>query len=205
MKITKVFLTVSAMAIAMNVGAQKMTKTKVNKTTTETTMYMPDSTIVTSTKTIDKGSYDMGYHLMPELKLGACNGSVGWGANLVLEREFHKYLAWDLVSLDFSAPFDFDFVNIGIKTGLRAFSPRFWGNKVRGFTSVGAGWDCMVVAEPNLRSWRKAAGLSTSKHGVGVSWGIGLQIQKHVFVGYTLEYSSAVKNTSHYGKFGYRF
>ena len=186
MKLSKLFLTVCSMAIAMDLCAQN--------TTTTTATYAES---ITKTD-----SYDKGYHLMPEIKIGSCYGDIGFGANLVLEHEFHKYLAWDIVSLDFSAPFSFDFGNIGLKTGLRGFTSRFWGDKVRGYSSLAIGWDCTIL---DNRSLRKALGLPTSKHGLGVSWGIGLQIQKHFFVGYTLEYSTALKNTSHYAKFAYRF
>jgi hypothetical protein len=188
MKFSKLFLTAFGMVIALTLSAQPA-----------------DTTEKQTVTTVDKGGYDKGYHIMPEVKIGSCYGSAGWGANLALEHEFHKYLAWDIVSVDFSVPFVIDRYNIGLKTGLRAFTNRFRGDKVRGYTSVAAGWDCMVITDPGQRTGRKAKGLSNSKHGVGVSWGIGLQIQKHIFVGYTLEYSSALKNTSHYGKFGYRF
>ena len=188
MKFSKLFLTVCGVAIAMNMSAQSNTTTTADK---------PESSLLSN-----NGDYDHGYHFMPEIKIGGCYGSGGFGANLVLEHEFHKYLAWDIVSIDFSAPFDFEFGNIGLKTGLRAFTRRFWGDKVRGYTSLALGWECTIL---DNRSLRKALDLPTSKHGLGVSWGIGLQIQKHIFAGYTLEYNTALKNTSHYAKFAYRF
>lgn len=204
MKFSKLFLTACGMAIAMNLGAQS--KTRINTTTTETTMYMPDSTIVTTTKTVDKGGYDMGYHLMPEIKIGSCYGYAGFGANLVLEHEFHKYLAWDIVSLDFSAPFDFSEGNIGLKTGLRGFTSRFWGDKVRGFMSLAAGYDCNIREHVDYdKTEDKIHFKNKGVSGLGLSVGIGLQIQKHIFLGYTMEYSTAAKFTSHYGRVGYRF
>lgn len=192
----------------MNLGAQSKTKkkTKINTTTTETTMYMPDSTTVTTTKTIDKGGYDRGYHLMPEIKIGSSYGYAGFGANLVLEHEFHKYLAWDIFSIDFSAPFDLSEGNFGLKTGLRAFTSRFWRDKARGFMSVATGWDCNIREHVERdKTGDKIHIKNKAKSGLGVSVGLGLQIQKHFFIGYTMEYSTAAKFTSHYGKFGYRF
>ena len=207
MKIYRLFLTVCTMAIAMNASAQ-------SETTTQTT----GKPLTENSASLSKGGdYDHRFHLMPEIKIGSTYGYAGFGANLVLEREFHKYLAWDLVSLDFSAPFDFNHGNIGLKTGLRAFTSRFWKEKVRGFMSVAAGWDCNIrehVEKDETKTWQDKdgnwqTGWTTFKNkgvsGLGVSVGIGLQIQKHVFIGYTMEYSTAAKFTSHYAKFGYRF
>lgn len=190
MKYLKLFLTVSLMASAMSLSAQ----------------YMPDSTVVTTTKTVDKGDYDKGYHLMPELKIGSCYGYVGFGANIVLEHEFHKYLAWDIASLDFSAPFDFSEGNFGLKTGVRAFTKRFWDGKARGYMSAAAGWDCNIRKHSELTEDKTRIKIRNKGfNGLGVSWGLGLQFQKHFFVGYTFEYSTAKKFTSHYAKVAYRF
>ena len=89
--------------------------------------------------------YDHGYHFMNELKIGSYYGiGGGFGDNLVLEHEFHKYLAWDIISFDYSMPFNAHFISIGLKTGLRAFTPRFWNGKARGFTSLAMGYDCGI-------------------------------------------------------------
>ena len=192
------------MAFTISAGAQS--KTKVNTTTTETTSYMPDSTIVTATKTVDRGGYDKGWDMMVELKGGSCFGSGGFGGNVVLEHEFHKYLAWDVVSLDFSSPFDFDFVDFGIKTGLRYFTPYFWESaKMRVYANVAVGWDCAIWVDSDIRELSKILGRSTTWHGCGLSGGVGTQFLKHFYVGYTLEYSTAMKNTSHFAKIAYRF
>lgn len=210
MKYSKLFLTGCMVAFAMNASAQDET----------TTIETVDSAAVIEPS--HKADYDHGYHIMPEIKLGICDGVFGYGANIVLEHEFHPYLAWDIVSLDVSAPYDFSEGNFGIKTGLRGFTPRFWNNKARGFLSVAAGYECCVteVATWNpLKVWyrptsspnageRVTGGFDLNReavHGLGVSVGIGLQIKKHIFVGYTLEYSTPTKNTSHYARFGYRF
>lgn len=190
MKFSKLFLSVCAMAIAMNLCAQN--------TTTTTATY---------TESITKtDSYDKGYHLMPEIKLGSCYGYAGFGANLVLEHEFHKYLAWDIVSLDFSAPFDLSEGNFGLKTGIRGFTSRFWDNKARGFMSLAAGYDCNIrdrvehdKTEDKIHIKKKG------NSGLGASVGIGIQYKKNIFIGYTMEYSTAAKFTAHFGKLSYRF
>ena len=201
MKFSKLFLTVCTMAIAMNLCAQN--------TTTTTATYAESIT--------NTDSYDKGYHLMPEIKLGSCYGYAGFGANLVLEHEFHKYLAWDIVSLDFSAPFDLSEGNFGLKTGIRGFTSRFWDNKARGFMSLAAGYDCNIRERKEIdetKTWQDKDGkLQTGWtyiknkgfSGLGVSVGLGIQFKKHFFGGYTMEYSTAAKFTSHYAKFAYRF
>ena len=189
MKFSKLFLTAFGMVIALTLSAQPA-----------------DITEKQTVTTVDKGGYDRGYHIMPEVKIGSCYGYAGFGANLVLEHEFHKYLAWDIVSLDFSAPFDFGEGNIGLKTGLRGFTSRFWGDKVRGFMSLAAGYDCNIREHVDYdKTEDKIHFKNKGVSGLGLSVGIGLQIQKHIFLGYTMEYSTAAKFTSHYGKFGYRF
>lgn len=206
MKHFKFFLTGCLAALAISASAQSKKNTKIDTTTTETTMHMPDSTASKTTK----GGYDRGYHLMPEVKLGSCYGVAGFGAGLVLEHEFHKYLAWDIASLEFAAPFKFDAGDFALKTGLRCFTPRFWRDNARGFMNVAAGYDCyikdeIVYGEEEYLGIREFHIKKKAHHGFGLSWGLGIQIKEHFFLGYTLEYSTAAKFTSHYGKFGYRF
>ena len=135
-------------------------------------------------------------HLMFETKVGGYYGTGGFGENIVLEREFHKYIAWDIFSLDFSAPFNFDAVSIGLKTGLRGYSPRFWEERMRAFTSLAMGYDCAIA---------KGDGGWSASHGFGLSWGIGVEILDHFQVGYALEYNTIYKSTAHFAKLTYKF
>lgn len=230
MKYSKFFLAACLAAFALNASAQDETVE-----TTEPTASM-------STKSASKGDYDHGYHLMPEIKLGGYNGVFGFGANLVLEHEFHRYFAWDIVSLDASAPYDFSEGCVGLKTGLRYFTPRFWGGKVRGFVGAAAGYQCCIKQvvdyyDPDEIWTSKTNGVTRGRFhlnrkplsGLGVSASIGIQIKKHFFLGYTMEYTyisytpyvvgedegryTSIKELmpkvggffSHFGKVGYRF
>ena len=172
MKHIKFLLTGCLAALAMNAGAQ----TKTTTTTLTTTTYLSDSTAVTTEKTVTK-SYDMGYHLMPEVKLGSCYGFAGFGLNLVLEHEFSPYLAWDIASLDFAAPFNFNEGNFGLKTGIRGFTSRFSKDRMRGYMSLAAGYDCYIREEVEYtKEDDKYHFKNKAHHGLGLSLGLGLQI-----------------------------
>ncbi len=196
MKYSKFFLAACLAAFALNASAQ------------DETVETAEPTASMSTKSASKGDYDHGYHLMPEIKLGGYNGVFGFGANLVLEHEFHRYFAWDIVSLDFSAPFNFKEGSLSLKTGLRYFTPRFWSGKVRGFVGAAVGYQGHSKEVPNSCEYKKEwtsyelnpdgttyynSYYIHSKRkiisGFGASVSIGIQIKKHFFLSYTLEYS----------------
>ena len=181
--------------------------------TATTTANKPAATTTTTTKTatasasrpaakksagsfLSTNGFTPSNHLMLETKIGGYYGTGGFGENIVLEREFHKYIAWDIFSLDFSAPFNFDAVSIGLKTGLRGYSPRFWEERMRAFTSLAMGYDCAIA---------KGDGGWSASHGFGLSWGIGVEILDHFQVGYALEYNTIYKSTAHFAKFTYKF
>ena len=160
--------------------------------------------------------YDPGYHLMLETQIGGFYGTGGFGENIVLEHEFHKYFAWDIFSIDFSAPFNFNATSIGLKTGIRAFSPYFWDKlNMRAYSSLAVGYDCGLskgggdtwVYDPLEDDYILVPGGTgwSASHGFGLSFGVGVQMVDHVYVGYALEYSTVWKSTSHYAKITWRF
>lgn len=152
-------------------------------------------------------SFDHRPHFLLEAKVGCYHYSRGgFGVNLAMEKEFCKYLAWDIFSVDFSAPWNCDLVNVGLKTGVRGFSPRFW-EKMRAYCSVAVGYDCGIIT---ISKSKMSPIAERTGHGFGLSSGLGFQIGKHFFVGYDLEYSTAVIDKgrfglAHYGKLGWRF
>lgn len=51
-------------------------------------------------------------------------------------------------------------------------------------------------------------GMTTSmkaNHGFGLTWGVGMQINKKFSIGYTLQYETAFKSKNHLATFGYTF
>ena len=167
--------------------------------------------------------FDTGVHFMMETKIGSYYGTGGIGENFVLEKQFHKYIAVDFFSVDFAMPFkikDYKCFNLGLKTGVRGFTPRFWGGKACGYASLALGYDCCLAdggaAADIARGIAAGFGIGLddddignpgwgASHGFALSWGAGLQFVDRVYVGYTMEYSTIFKYTSHYAKIGIRF
>lgn len=239
MNYVKLFVTVFTMAIAMNAGAQSKTTAKSKTvatpakttttaapakktatTTTATTTKKTTSSSKSSSKSSKTGNrdYDPGCHLLLETKFGKFYGPhVGLGENIVLEKEFHKYVAVDFFSIDYATNLDgCDWHAIGIKTGAKAFSPRWWGGRMRAYSSLALGYECgitsasRVAAADSWGSWSSWSGTRTYNaktiHAFALSWGLGISIVDHYNLGYALEYNSnGGWGTAHYFKFGYRF
>ena len=189
-------------------------------TTTKTTTTAKPAKETTSYAASD---FDTGVHFMMETKIGSYYGTGGIGENFVLEKQFHKYIAVDFFSVDFAMPFkikDYKCFNLGLKTGVRGFTPRFWGGKACGYASLALGYDCFLAdggaAADIARGIAAGFGIGLddddigdpgwgASHGFALSWGAGLQFVDRVYVGYTMEYSTIFKYTSHYAKIGIRF
>ena len=198
---------------AATTTAKTTTTTKTTASTSKPAASKPAKKASVSFTTKD---YDPGYHLMLETKIGGFYGTGGFGENIVLEHEFHKYFAWDIFSIDFSAPFNFNATSIGLKTGIRAFSPYFWDKlNMRAYSSLAVGYDCGLskgggdtwVYDPLEDDYILVPGGTgwSASHGFGLSFGVGVQMVDHVYVGYALEYSTIWKSTSHYAKITWRF
>ena len=213
MNYLKLSVAVFAMAVAMNAGAQSKTtarsKSAAPAKTTTTTAAKKTTSRTTSandrpsaTRSSNKG-YDPDVHFMLETRIGS-----GLGENLVLEKEFHKYVAVDFFSLGYTSEnWKFDTHKISLKTGARGFSPRWWGGRMRAYTDLALGYDCVIFSLP---------GFSETSHGFGLTWGLGIHMLDHFYFGYSLDYTTISMNiggiasvsggaTSHFFKFGYRF
>ena len=94
-------------------------------------------------------------------------------------------LAWDVVTIDFTDTFKNagDYWQIGIKTGLRGFTPTFWGDNWRGYANYAGGY-----------SYIKAGKQSA----YGMVAGVGLQFKEKVSVGYAFQYETAGKTKIHF-------
>lgn len=195
------------------------TTTKTTTTTTAKAAAKPAK----ETTSYAASDFDTGVHFMMETKIGSYYGTGGIGENFVLEKQFHKYIAVDFFSVDFAMPFkikDYKCFNLGLKTGVRGFTPRFWGGKACGYASLALGYDCFLAdggaAADIARGIAAGFGIGLddddigdpgwgASHGFALSWGAGLQFVDRVYVGYTMEYSTIFKYTSHYAKIGIRF
>ncbi|MBQ9293491.1 MAG: hypothetical protein IJ219_01005 [Bacteroidaceae bacterium] len=108
-------------------------------------------------------------------------------------------LNWDVLHFQWSAPFNSpgDFDDLSFKTGLRAFSPTFANDHLRAYTNLDMGY---VLGLANFD------GVTTS-HFFGLTYGIGLQLNKKWSLGYSLEFvkNGDVKGKSHYASLAYTF
>lgn len=219
MKYFRIFITVLAMAVALGASAQSKTtsktksapaKTAVKKSTTvkktsaaparTATATKKSATTTKKTATVaKKQDYDSKVRVMFTTKIGSCYGHGGFGENITLEKKYCPYFAVDFFSIDYSAPFNFNYMNIGIKTGVRGFTPSFWntsaGKICRGYSSLAVGYDCTLTKYASY----------VADHGFGLSWGAGLEFVEKANFGYALEYNTVMKSTSHYFTIGIKF
>ena len=207
------------MAVALGASAQSKTtsktksapaKTAVKKSTTvkktsaaparTATATKKSATTTKKTATVaKKQDYDSSVRVMFTTKVGSCYGHGGFGENITLEKKYCPYFAVDFFSIDYSAPFNFNYMNIGIKTGVRGFTPSFWntsaGKICRGYSSLAVGYDCTLTKYASY----------VADHGFGLSWGAGLEFVEKANFGYALEYNTVMKSTSHYFTIGIKF
>ena len=219
MKYFRFLVTVLAMAVAMSVSAQSKTtsktksapaKTAVKKSTTvkktsaaparTATATKKSATTTKKTATVaKKQDYDSNVRVMFTTKIGSFYGHGGFGENITLEKKYCPYFAVDFFSIDYSAPFNFNYMTIGIKTGVRGFTPSFWntsaGKICRGYSSLAVGYDCTLTKYASY----------VADHGFGLSWGAGLEFVEKANFGYALEYNTVMKSTSHYFTIGIKF
>ena len=233
MKYFKLFLTVCAMAVAISASAQSKTtaKSKTATSTAKTTTAAPAKKATTTAKTTTAkpaaaapkaaakpakettsyaaADYDRGYHMLIETKVGGASGSGAWGANIALEHEFNKYIAWDLFNIGYTTNFGFDSHILGLKSGVKGFTPVFWNAcKMRGYSSLALGYACQITPNvPELDEFGSPTGEETTdvSHGFGLAWGAGVQMFNHLYVGYELEWNTISKSCIHFAKIGYRF
>lgn len=136
----------------------------------------------------------------PALKIDS-NKSGGFGVGAGWQHSYNDYFAWDYILGDFNTNFDFDCMAIGLKTGVRGFSPSFMGDKLRGYANFAMGYTLGMI---RVRDFDDKKTTST-KSGFGLNFGLGLQVNKKYSVGYSLDYDSAFKIPYHMVKFGFAF
>ena len=139
---------------------------------------------------------------------------VGFGYQVDLKQFGDWNLAWDVANIEFAAPFDSPkYLDLlALKSGLRLFTPTFWGGKWRAYTNLGVGYSCALQKEldGNIGAYYDpvtgdviVVGDADSKmrahHGFGLTFGAGLQFNQKWSFGYTLQYETALKTKSHFG------
>ncbi len=171
-------------------------------------------------------------HFTAEVRIGSVASTGGFGINLGGQKDIAALgsftLAWDFVNFEYAAPFNSpaDLDLLALKTGLRLFTPSFANDKVRFYTNLAMGYSCVLSKgygfggfdEDDLDDlydyyysyYTRASGPDfddsmSANHGFGLTFGIGLQYNKKVHVGYSLQYETAFKSKTHFGTIGYTF
>lgn len=145
-------------------------------------------------------------HFTAEFRGGSIESKGGFGFTLGAQKDIVALgscpLAWDLVNVEYSAPFKSpsDFGFLAAKTGLRLFTPSFAGDMVRLYTNLSMGYSLTMM----MGDYSDDSGVTT-EHGFGLTYGVGFQYNKKINIGYTLQYETACKNKSHFATIGYTF
>ena len=129
--------------------------------------------------------------------------TAGFGLGVGYQADFYTNdwitLAWDVFHFEWDAPFDSpgDSDMLSFKTGCRAFSPTFANDRLRAYTNLDMGY---VLGLTNVDKVR-------SSHYFGLTYGLGLQLNKKWSLGYTLEFvkNGDGKGKSHYATVAYTF
>ena len=141
---------------------------------------------------------------------------VGLGYQLDLKEFGDWNLAWDVANFEFAAPFDSPkYLDLlALKSGLRLFTPTFWGGKWRAYTNLGVGYSCALQKNVNIGAYYDPItgdvivvgdDSMQANHGFGLTFGAGLQFNQKWSFGYTLQYETALKTKSHFGTIGFAF
>lgn len=123
-------------------------------------------------------------------KMSDGEGGLGaFGLGLHWERHYNPYVAWDIVSFAWDAPFDSpgDLSRLSIKTGVRAFSPRFFRD-MRAYANLDLGYTTTTCKY--YYGWYEDDWEREWYHGFGLEFGFGLRLTNHVGVGYALNWDS---------------
>lgn len=140
-------------------------------------------------------------------------------------------LSWDVLHFEWDAPFkspgDVDYLNF--KSGIRAFSPSFANGHLRAYTNLAMGLSVVLMKgysvdyddlyddlldfyddpydyDYDYDDFDDDVDTKMKGHcGFGLTWGIGLQLNKKFSFGYNLLYESWGKTKGHFGTISYTF
>ena len=137
-----------------------------------------------------------------DVKFGTIATCGAYGVGFHMERSYHPYISWDLVSVSWEAPFDSpaDLDRMSLRTGVRGFSPCFF-RSMRGYAHVDMGYTAIVAKclDENFSM------VHEDFHGFGLEVGAGLRLTDHIGLGYAFDWDSEAKYKGHYFHFGYLF
>ena len=132
------------------------------------------------------------------------DGAFGLGFHW--ERHYNPYLAWDVFSVMWDAPFDSpsDFDRLAFKTGIRAFTPKFFRN-MRGYANLDLGYSLNFLQSYVVSSYNIYEDGMEASHAFALEFGFGLRLTDHVGVGYALDWDSNTKYKGNYLRLSFLF
>ena len=146
---------------------------------------------------------------------GVVDSGAGFGIGIGYQKNIKEFsgwnLAWDVLSFDYAAPFkspaDVDY--LALRTGLRLFTPSFWGDKCRVYANIAPGYSCGLWQDYK-EYWGNGVIIGVEEkmkahHGFGLAAGVGIQFKEKFSLGYTLQYETAGKTKCHFATFGWTF
>ena len=143
---------------------------------------------------------------------GYSEGGFGLGAGFQTGILDSKYisLAWDVAQVEwnsqFDSPGDIDWLNF--RSGIRAFSPSFAKDHLRAYMNFGMGYSVVLLKEFDRDFDDGVLTIDEEMKGhsaFGLTWGLGLQLNKKFSLGYSLHYDTFTELKKHFVTFGFTF
>ena len=106
---------------------------------------------------------------------------------------------WDA---PFDSPSDFD--RLAFKTGIRAFTPKFFRN-MRGYANLDLGYSLNFLQSYVVSSYNIYEDGMEASHAFALEFGFGLRLTDHVGVGYALDWDSNTKYKGNYLRLSFLF
>ena len=129
-----------------------------------------------------------------------------FGLGIHWERHYNPYLAWDVFSAMWDAPFDSpsEIDRLAFKTGIRAFTPKFFRN-MRGYANLDLGYSLNFLQSYVVSSYNIYEDGMEASHAFALEFGFGLRLTDHVGVGYALDWDSDTKLKGNYLRLSFLF
>jgi len=128
-----------------------------------------------------------------------------WELGARAQYNFNKYVAWDVLNVKYAYDWDSEKIygtkftvnwnEIAITTGVRAFSPTFFNDKMKAFANLDLGYGAMFGGD-----------LNGNTNCFAVDFGVGLYVWKGLYAGYALEVlAHDGSHKDHLFRIGYNF
>ena len=173
-------------------SAQIVSSTSRNITTTTTVVKKEKKTYFGIDASVGKMAYTDDYY-DEKYSTGAFGLGFHW------ERHYNPYIAWDVFSVLWDAPFDSpsDFDRLAFKTGVRGFTPKFYRD-MRGYANLDLGYSLLLLKDYYYDEM-------STYHAFALEFGFGLRLTDHIGVGYALDWDSNSKYKGNYLRLNFLF